>query len=134
MTTTTATHTATAAHTTTAPTLAFVVLHVADFAAASAYYTDTLGFAPNPATDGPDFRQFAVREGGIPFAIAPAGEGTGAAGSVELYFATPDIEGVRAIYAGKGAEVGAITQMPFGEVFTMAASDGEQHFVWQPQR
>ena len=119
--------------TTTAPTLAYVLLHVADFAAASTYYTDTLGFTPLAEFDGPNFRQFQPSEGGIPFAIAQATAETEPAGAVKLYFATRDIEAVHAAYGGKDVAVGAITPMPFGTVFTFPASDGEAHWVWQPQ-
>lgn len=133
MTATMTTTTTATTRTTAAPTLAYVLLHVADFAKASAYYTDTLGFTPDPAFDGPDFRQFAPGEGGIPFAIAQATENTDPAGALKLYFSTQDIEAVHAAYAGKGVQVGAVTPMPFGTVFTMPASDGEQHWVWQPQ-
>lgn len=117
--------------TTPAPALSYVILHVADLAAASAYYTDTLGFVPNAEFGGPDFREFNPQvPGGIPFAIAQANE-RNAAGSVELYFYTPDIEAVRAAYTGKGVAAGAVTQMPFGVVFTLPAADGPAHWVMQ---
>ncbi len=118
--------------TTAAPTLAYALLHVADFAAASAYYTDTLGFTPNPTFNGPDFREFTPGEGGIPFAIAQATE-PGSAGTVKLYFATCEIEAIHATYTGRGVDAGAITPMPFGPVFGVPASDGVPMWVWRPQ-
>ena len=51
--------------------LSYVLLHVADFAAAAAYFTDTLGLVPDAEFNGPGFRQFnPPATGGVPFAIA----------------------------------------------------------------
>jgi len=52
-----------------APVLAFVMLHVTDFDAASRYYTDTLGFTPMLDQDAPGFRMFAPVNGGIPYLL-----------------------------------------------------------------
>lgn len=114
---------------TAAPTLSYVILHVADLAAASAYYTDALGFTPDAQFDGPDFREFTPGEGGIPFAIAQADAARSPAGTVTLYFYTQEIEAVREAYTGRGVNAGAITPMPFGTVFTVPASDGAAHSI-----
>lgn len=112
--------------------LTYVLLRVADFAAASAYFTDTLGFTPDPAQDGPDFRQFMAGEGGIPFAILPA-NAEARPGVVELYFATPNPEHAHRTMRAHGADVGPIQQMPFGEVFMAPRVDRVPLWVWRPQ-
>ncbi len=116
----------------TAPTLSFVMLHVTDFDAASRYYTETLGFVPMPGQDGPGFRMFVPGEGGIPFAIGQADVHTTAAGAVELYFYTDDLNGQRAAWHGRGAAVSEIETKPFGTLFTVPALDGEPLYVMTP--
>ena len=116
----------------TAPALKFVMLHVTDFATASRYYTETLGFTPLPDQDGPGFRMFVSAEGGIPFAIGQASPENGAAGSVELFFYTDDLAAKRAELQGRGAQVSAIEAKPFGTLFTVPALDGEPLYIMTP--
>ncbi len=132
MTTTTAPTSPAAPTALAAPVLAFVMLHVTDFDAASRYYTDTLGFTPMLDQDAPGFRMFAPVNGGIPLLIAQATPETAAAGTVELYFSTDDLEAQRAAYASQGAAVSEIITKPFGTLFTVPALDGEPLYIMRP--
>ncbi len=116
----------------TAPALSFVMLHVTDFDTASRYYTETLGFTPMPGQDGPGFRMFVPAEGGIPFAIGQADIHTAAAGTVELYFSTDDLNAKRAELQSRGAQASEIETKPFGTLFTVPALDGEPLYFMTP--
>ena len=115
-----------------APALAFVMLRVTDFGAASRYYTDTLGFTPMLDQDAPGFRMFAPVNGGIPLLIGQATPETAAAGTVELYFSTSDLDAQRAAYASRGAAVSEIITKPFGTLFTVPTLDGEPLYIMRP--
>lgn len=127
MTTTTVTMTTPAA-----PALSFVMLHVTDFDTADRYYTDTLGFTPMPDRGGPGFRMFAPANGGIAFAIGAVTPDSAAAGTVELYFYTDDLDAQRAALANRGADLSDTITMPFGTFFTVPALDGEPLYIMRP--
>ena len=112
--------------------LAYAILRVADFPAAAAYFTETLGFTPDPAAEGPGFCQFRATEGGIAFAVAVAND-TVPAGRVELYISTPNASAAHRAMQTQGANIGPLQHMDFGDVFAAPAVDGVQFRVWQPQ-
>jgi len=107
-----------------APSLAFVMLYVTDLVPATSYL-ESLGFRYVPEESTPIFREF-VGGDGQPFAIQLATPDSAKPGTVELYFKTPDLTALHAELNHKGIAPGAITQMPFGTVFTVPALDGHR--------
>ncbi len=108
----------------TVPAIDFIVLYVSDLEASLAYFTQQLGFGHDPAQNTPVFRNFVDGQSNVGFGIVQATEGTPKPGSVELYFKTDDLEGLRSSYVGKGMEPTAIVDRPFGSIFSVPAPDG----------
>lgn len=108
-----------------APALNFVLLRVTDIEAAFTYFTEKLGLTTIPEQNAPTFRMFKGENGGIDFGIRLADKSE--AGTVELYFSTNNLEGLRSILINKGIESTDITPRPFGSIFTAAAPD--KHIV-----
>lgn len=106
------------------PRLDYVVIRVSDLVASTRYFTETLGFTLVSDESGPNFSYIKSAPGGIDFGLMPVDENT-KPGHVELYFKTPDLEGVRAELLGKGVEASPIMHPPFGTIFTITSPDGE---------
>jgi len=106
------------------PALDFAILYVSDLEASLAYFTETLGFSRVPEEDAPTFRYLRSGKGGMDFALLQAAAQTPPAGTTELYFATPDLEGLHAAWTSKGAEATPIMARPFGSIFSTHSPDG----------
>jgi catechol 2,3-dioxygenase-like lactoylglutathione lyase family enzyme len=106
------------------PRLDYVVIRVEDIEASTRYFTKTLGFTVVAEETGPNFTYLKGAPGGIDFGLMPIAEGV-KPGHVELYFKTPDLEGMRAELLGKGVEASQIMHPPFGTIFTVESPDGE---------
>ncbi len=109
---------------TSVPAIDFVVFYVSDLEDSLAYFTQKLGFSHDPAQNSPNFRSISDGQSKIGFGLVPAGEGTPKAGSVELYFKTDDLSGLRSSYLAKGIEPTAIVHRPFGSIFSVNPPDG----------
>jgi hypothetical protein len=107
-----------------APSLAFVMLYVADLDSATGYL-ESLGFRYAPEESTPIFREF-VGGDGQPFAIRLSTPDSAKTGTVELYFKTPDLAALHAELSQKGISIGAITPLPFGTVFEVPSLDGHR--------
>ena len=118
--------------TTTAPTLSFALLYVADIDATRRYFTEQLGLAHLPDQSGATFHLFAAGAGGIQFGLIPAGESDPPAGTVQLYFYTQDLEGLRATLRDRGVDAGPIQHPPFGDIFDVPAPDGVPLTMMRP--
>src|SRR6266567_2973625 len=103
----------------TTPAIDFIVLYVSDLEASLKYFTQQLGFSHNPQQNTPVFRNLADGQSKIGFGLVQATEGAPKAGSIELYFKTDNLEGLRTAYLGKGIEPTAITHQPFGSIFSV---------------
>jgi catechol 2,3-dioxygenase-like lactoylglutathione lyase family enzyme len=108
------------------PKLDFAMLYVSHIDDAYAYFTQKLGFQPVPEESGPNFR-YLRGDGGLDFALSQATPESAPAGSVHLYFKTPDLEGTRETYTQHGVEATPIMHMPFGSIFNVDAPD--KHLV-----
>jgi hypothetical protein len=106
------------------PAIDFIVLYVSDLDASLAYFTQELGFGHDPAQNTPVFRNLVDGQSNIGFGIVQAMEATPKPGSVELYFKTGDLEGLRSSYISKGLEPTAIVHQPFGSIFSVHPPDG----------
>jgi len=106
------------------PRLDYVVIRVSNIAASTRYFTETLGFTLVSEESGPNFSYLKGAPGGIDFGLMPVAENT-KPGYVELYFKTPNLEGVRAELLSKGIEASPIMHPPFGTIFTVTSPDGE---------
>ena len=104
------------------PHLDLVMLYVSSLDEASRYFTEKLGFHLLPEESGPDFHQLRG-DGGIDFALLQASSETAPAGSVHLYFKTPNLEGTRETYIERGVQATPIMHMPFGNIFDVDAPD-----------
>ena len=104
------------------PKLDFAMLYVSNIDDAFAYFTQKLGFQLVPEESGPGFR-YLRGDGGIDFAIAQATSESAPAGSVHLYFKTPDLEGTHSTYTQRGVQATPIMHMPFGSIFNVDAPD-----------
>jgi catechol 2,3-dioxygenase-like lactoylglutathione lyase family enzyme len=106
------------------PAIDFIVLYVSDLEASLAYFTRQLGFGHDPAQNTPVFRNLVDGQSNIGFGLVQATEGTPKPGSVEMYFKTDDLEGLRSSYISKGIESTAIVHQPFGSIFSVQPPDG----------
>ena len=106
-----------------APPLDFVLFYVSDLPAASAYFTDKLGFDRVAEQEGPGFHYLTSGKG-VDFGVLQANAETPAPGTVELYFKTADIAGLRATLAERGVEATPIEHRPFGSIFSVHSPDG----------
>jgi catechol 2,3-dioxygenase-like lactoylglutathione lyase family enzyme len=106
------------------PAIDFIVLYVSDLEASLAYFTQELGFGHDPAQNTPEFRNLVDGQRNIGFGLVQATEATPKPGSVELYFKTDDLEGLRSSYISKGIEPTAIVHQPFGSIFSVQPPDG----------
>lgn len=105
-----------------APALDFVVLYVSDIDGTLDLFTEKLGLHYDPEQSGPEFRQLSG-DGGIQFGLVIASENTPAPGTMELYFKTADLAGLRKAVIGKGVAASPIQNRPFGSIFTVQTSD-----------
>lgn len=110
--------------TATTPALDFVIFSVSDIEASFAFFKEVLGFAHQPDGDGPGFRQFSWGGAGGGFGLLQATADTPPAGTVALYLKAGDLAAQRDIWLARGAAVGPIVSLPFGDVFTIATPDG----------
>lgn len=106
------------------PAIDFIVLYVSDLEASLAYFTQELGFSHDPAQNTPEFRNLVDGQRNIGFGLVQATEATPKPGSVELYFKTDDLEGLRSSYISKGIKPTAIVHQPFGSIFSVQPPDG----------
>jgi catechol 2,3-dioxygenase-like lactoylglutathione lyase family enzyme len=104
--------------------LDYVVIRVANIETSTRYFTETLGFTLVSEESGPNFSYLKGAPGGIDFGLMPVSENV-KAGHVELYFKTPDLEGMREELLSKGIEASQIMHPPFGTIFTVQSPDGE---------
>lgn len=105
------------------PRLDYVVIRVSDLEASTRYFTETLGFTLVSEESGPNFKYLRGAEGGIDFGLILAAEDA-PAGHLELYFKTPDLEGMRDDLLGKGVAASPIMHPPFASIFTVQSPDG----------
>jgi len=106
------------------PAIDFIVLYVSDLEASLAFFTKQLGFSHDPAQNTPVFRNLVDGQSNIGFGLVQTGEGTPKPGSVEMYFKTDDLQGLRSSYIGKGMEPSPIVKQPFGSIFSVNPPDG----------
>ena len=106
------------------PPLDFVLFYVADLEQSLAYYSERLGLGRVTYQDGPDFRYLTTGSGGPDFGLFQAREGTPAAGTVELYFKTYELEALRADLIARNVETTPIMHRPFGSIFSTNSPDG----------
>jgi len=106
------------------PAIDFIVFYVSDLETSLAYFTQKLGFSHDPAQNTPVFRNLVDGQSSIGFGLVQATEATPKPGSVELYFKTDDLAGLRSSYIGKGIEPTAIAHQPFGSIFSVHPPDG----------
>jgi len=106
------------------PAIDFIVLYVSDLEASLAYFTQKLGFGYDPSQNSPNFRSIVDGQSKIGFGLVPSAEGTPKPGSVEIYFKTEDLEGLRSSYISKGVEPTPIVKQPFGSIFSVNPPDG----------
>jgi catechol 2,3-dioxygenase-like lactoylglutathione lyase family enzyme len=106
------------------PAIDFIVFYVSDIEASLAYFTQKLGFGYDAAQNSPEFRGLSDGQSKVGFGLVLASAETPKAGSVELYFKTNDLEGLRSSYIGKGIEPTAIVHQPFGSIFSVRPPDG----------
>ncbi len=106
------------------PAIDFIVLYVSDLEASLTYFTKQFGFGHDPAQNTPVFRNLVDGQSNIGFGLVQATEDTPKPGSVEMYFKTDDLEGLRSSYISKGMEPTAIVDRPFGSIFSVPAPDG----------
>jgi len=107
------------------PAFDFFVLYVSDLEASLKYFKETLGLSHVPEQDAPNFHFFLGGKG-VDFGIVQATKETPQPGTVELYFKTDNLEGLRATYIGKGLEATPISHRPFGSIFTLQGPDAER--------
>jgi predicted enzyme related to lactoylglutathione lyase len=111
--------------------LDFVLLHVADLAAARAFYTEMFGLEVEDENAG--FIQFR-RPAGAMFALEADAAATAHAG-VELWWEVENAEEAHAELTGKGVGVvGPLAERPFGRVFAIADPAGNTLNLMQLRR
>ena len=114
--------------------LELVAVPVSDVDRAKAFYVDTIGFNPDHdhrISDDLRFVQLTPPGSGCSIAI---GKGLTEAkpGSVEgLQLVVKDIEAAKAELAGRGLDVGAIQDFPWGRFIFFADPDGNRWAVQQ---
>jgi hypothetical protein len=104
----------------TTPTLDFVVFHTADPDQSQDFFIK-LGFQVVPEESSPTFRFLKGPEGSPAFGLLLAGEETGPAGTVKVYFKTHDLENLRQEVVSRGIEASPILHPPFGDIFNVTA-------------
>ncbi len=117
----------------------FIVRHVADIAAARAFYTEKLGFAIE--AEQPGFVQFKAPSG-APFAVSLASADPvaaempdGQSEPLELWWYVDDADAAHAELKEKGVEVVFPPRdMPFGRAFAIKDAAGAHCFILQPPR
>ena len=114
------------------PALDFAVIYVSDLPASLAYFTERLGFTHVPEQSTPVFHYLRGGAGGEDFGILQATEGSPRPGTVELYFKTTDLEGLRTRLTGRDVEATPISHPPFGSIFTVQSPDGQLLTMMQP--
>ncbi len=111
--------------------LEFVLIHVADVAAAKTFYMEKLGL--QIAAERPDFLQFTQEPGGAIFAI---GQGDGprtSDGGIELWWRVSDADATYRELIAKGVESLAEPQdMPFGRAFSAKDPAGNRISMFEP--
>src|SRR5258708_21734009 len=88
------------------------------------YFNRELGFSQEQDQNCPELRNLVDGQRNIGFGLVQATEATPKPGSVELYFKTDDLEGLRSSYISKGIEPTAIVHQPFGSIFSVQPPDG----------
>ena len=106
------------------PAIDFIVLYVSDLEASLTYFTQELAFGHDPVQNTPEFRNLVDGQRNIGFGLVQATEATPKPGSVELYFKTDDLEGLRSAYISKDIKPTAIVHQPFGSIFSVQPPDG----------
>ncbi len=123
---------ATAAGTT--PSLALVILLVADPAASAEFYRDLLGV--EPAEQSPTFAMFPLPSGpglGLWSSATVEPPPSGASGASELCFMEPDVDGVHAAWVRRGVRIAQPpTELDFGRTFVALDPDGHRLRVFRP--
>ena len=104
------------------PSLAFVMLYVADLDKATAYL-ESLGFRYVPEESTPFFREF-LDGTGVPFGILLSESGMPKPGTTQIYFKTPDLEALHAQLTAKSIAVTEFMDRPFGRIFDVPDLDG----------
>lgn len=103
------------------PALDFVVFHTSDLDQSQEFFTRLgLQFV---GEEGPNFRQFKGAEGSPAFGLLLVDENTPPAGTVKVYFKTPELENHRQEVIAKGIEASPILHPPFGDIFNVTAPD-----------
>jgi catechol 2,3-dioxygenase-like lactoylglutathione lyase family enzyme len=118
------------------PTLDFILFYVSDLEESLQFFTQTIGLRHNPAADTPGFRGFTSEEGSIPFGLALVSEEASPEarrpGTIEVYFKTDDLEGMRDALVAKGVKPTEIAHRPFGSIFSIPAPDGHLVTMLRP--
>lgn len=117
----------------------FIVRHVADIAAARAFYTEKLGFEVE--AEQPGFVQFKASDGS-PFAVSLASADPVASEmpdkqseALELWWYVDNADAAYAELEAKGVEVVFPPKdMPFGRAFAIKDATGAYCFILQPPR
>ena len=119
--------------------LQFVVRHVADVAAARAFYTEKMGFEVE--AEQPGFVQFKAPDG-APFAVSLASADpvaaelpSGQSEPLELWWYVADADAAYAELRAKDVEiVFPPKDLPFGRAFAIKDPTGAYSFILQPPR
>lgn len=102
----------------------FVILYVSDMDETLRLFTQQLGFTHEQEADEPSYRQIDGGAGNTKVGIVQAGAQTPPPGSLQLFFQTEDLAGLREELIAKGVEASPISQRPFGKVFSVTTPDG----------
>ncbi len=106
-------------------TFAFALEYVADIEAAKRFYVDVLGFSVE--RESPAFVQLRDRSG-TAYALA-ADEAVGSERTLELYWATEDVEEAFADISPAAEVRLPVTAFPFGRIFAVADPDGQPQYI-----
>ncbi len=111
--------------------LNFVVVHVADLAAARAFYTEKLGLVVNG--EQPGFISF-VQPGGAGATFALQEDANARAfEQPELWWYVEDADAAHTALAAKNVELGPLVDQPFGRTFTFKDPAGNTLYVLHPR-
>jgi catechol 2,3-dioxygenase-like lactoylglutathione lyase family enzyme len=120
----------------TTPTLGFILFYVSDLEESLQFFTQTVGLRHNPKADTPVFRGFISEEGSVPFGLALVSEEASPEarrpGTIEVYFETDNLGGMRAELVAKGVKPTEIAHRPFGSIFSIPAPDGHLVTMLRP--
>lgn len=109
------------------PVLDFILFYVSDLEASFKYFTEIVGLKPDPQQVGPYYRGF-VSDGGVGFGLSLVSEDANPErrqpGTAEIYFKTPDLDGMHAELTSRGVHPTAIEHRNFGSIFSIPAPDG----------